>query len=232
MGSAKSQTQLSDFSLFIHTSGIRLSLSIRVIQELRLPDLTPYWARISVRQSTGLTNSQVTLIHPKLGRLGTPAPGDSFITLRHKTTIKDYLIKGGRRGFPGGSDGQDLSLTLGWEEPLEEGVEIHVSILAWKIPMDRGAWGVQSMGSQRARHSWVTKHSSTRTRRDTHNTHSARSKTLETLTDYLESPLLVQPSTTDPGPNPHRYWTRQASLYEKLKGTIHGLGNWPFSGLW
>ena len=30
--------------------------------------------------------------------------------------------------------------SLGWEDPLEEGMETHSSILAWKIPMDRGAW--------------------------------------------------------------------------------------------
>ena len=29
---------------------------------------------------------------------------------------------------------------LGWEDPLEEGMATHCSILAWKIPMDRGAW--------------------------------------------------------------------------------------------
>ena len=28
---------------------------------------------------------------------------------------------------------------LGWEEPLEEGMAIHSSILAWRISMDRGA---------------------------------------------------------------------------------------------
>ena len=27
-----------------------------------------------------------------------------------------------------------------WEDPLEEGMETHSSILAWRIPMDRGAW--------------------------------------------------------------------------------------------
>ena len=33
--------------------------------------------------------------------------------------------------------------TLGWEDPLEEGVVAHSSILAWKIPMDRGAqWAI------------------------------------------------------------------------------------------
>ena len=30
--------------------------------------------------------------------------------------------------------------SLGWEDPLEEGVATHSSILAWRIPMDRGAW--------------------------------------------------------------------------------------------
>ena len=29
---------------------------------------------------------------------------------------------------------------LGWEDPLEKGMATHSSILAWKIPMDRGAW--------------------------------------------------------------------------------------------
>ena len=31
-------------------------------------------------------------------------------------------------------------LSLGWEEPLEEDMATHSSILAWRIPMDRGAW--------------------------------------------------------------------------------------------
>ena len=29
---------------------------------------------------------------------------------------------------------------LGREDPLEEGLATHSSILAWRIPMDRGAW--------------------------------------------------------------------------------------------
>ena len=57
-------------------------------------------------------------------------------------------------GFPGGSEGKesaynagDLGLILGLgrspgedpREPLEEGMATHSSILAWRIPMDRGA---------------------------------------------------------------------------------------------
>ena len=30
--------------------------------------------------------------------------------------------------------------SLGWEDPLEEGVATHSIILAWRIPMDRGGW--------------------------------------------------------------------------------------------
>ena len=30
--------------------------------------------------------------------------------------------------------------SLGWEDPLEEEMATHCSILAWRIPMDRGAW--------------------------------------------------------------------------------------------
>ena len=29
---------------------------------------------------------------------------------------------------------------LGWEDPLEEGMATHSSVLAWRIPMDKGAW--------------------------------------------------------------------------------------------
>ena len=30
--------------------------------------------------------------------------------------------------------------SLGWEDPLEEGMATHSSINAWRIPMNRGAW--------------------------------------------------------------------------------------------
>ena len=30
--------------------------------------------------------------------------------------------------------------SLGWEDPLEEGMATNSSILSWRIPMYRGAW--------------------------------------------------------------------------------------------
>jgi len=39
--------------------------------------------------------------------------------------------------------------SLGREDPLEKGMATHSSILAWRIPMDRGAW-------------WATVHEATK----------------------------------------------------------------------
>ena len=36
--------------------------------------------------------------------------------------------------------------SLCWEDPLEEGMAIHSSILAWRIPKDREAWWVTVHG--------------------------------------------------------------------------------------
>ena len=42
--------------------------------------------------------------------------------------------------------------SLGWEDPLEEGMATHSSILAWRIPWTEDPGGIQSMGSQSIGH--------------------------------------------------------------------------------
>ena len=46
-------------------------------------------------------------------------------------------------GFPDGSEVKNPPAmqvrSLGCEDPLEEGMATHSSILAWRIPMERGA---------------------------------------------------------------------------------------------
>ena len=42
--------------------------------------------------------------------------------------------------------------SLGREDPLEEGMAIHSSILAWRIPWTEEPGGLQSMGSYRVVH--------------------------------------------------------------------------------
>ena len=45
---------------------------------------------------------------------------------------------------------------LGQEDPLEKEMAIHSNILAWRIPWTEEPGGLQSIGSQRVRHDWVT----------------------------------------------------------------------------
>ena len=45
---------------------------------------------------------------------------------------------------------------LNWEDPLEEGMATHSSILAWRIPWTEKPGRLQSMGSQRVWHDWAT----------------------------------------------------------------------------
>ena len=46
--------------------------------------------------------------------------------------------------------------SLRWEDPLEKEMATHSSILAWKVPWMEDPGGLQSMGSQRVGHDWVT----------------------------------------------------------------------------
>ena len=68
-------------------------------------------------------------------------------------------------GFSGGAVGKESTCqcrrhemwarSLGQEDPLEKGMATHSSILAWEISWMEEPAGLQSMGSQRAEHSWA-----------------------------------------------------------------------------
>ena len=69
-----------------------------------------------------------------------------------------------RFGFPGGSVVKNLPSkqekqvrSPGQEDPLEEEMATHSSILAWEISWTEEPGGLQSMGSQRVRHDLATK---------------------------------------------------------------------------
>ena len=61
-------------------------------------------------------------------------------------------------GFPGGSvlknlpanagDARDTGSIPGWEDPLEEEMATHPSILAWRVPWTEEPGGLQSVGPQ------------------------------------------------------------------------------------
>ena len=49
--------------------------------------------------------------------------------------------------------------SLGWEDPLEEGMATHSSTLAWRIPWTEEPGGLKSLGSHRVGHDRASKHS-------------------------------------------------------------------------
>ena len=66
-------------------------------------------------------------------------------------------------GFPGSASGKELACqcrkhnetwvqSLGWEDPLEEEMALHSSILAWEIPWTEEPGKLHSIGLQRVRH--------------------------------------------------------------------------------
>ena len=48
--------------------------------------------------------------------------------------------------------------SLGWEDPLEEGIATHSNILTWRIPWTEMPGRLQSTGSHRVRHNEATWH--------------------------------------------------------------------------
>ena len=51
--------------------------------------------------------------------------------------------------------------SLGWEDPMEQEMATHSSILVWEIPWTEEPGGRPSMGSQRVGHSQVHTHTPT-----------------------------------------------------------------------
>jgi len=51
--------------------------------------------------------------------------------------------------------------SLGQEDPLEEEMATHSSILAWRIPWAEEPGGLRSMGLQRGKHDYMTEHAHT-----------------------------------------------------------------------
>ena len=70
----------------------------------------------------------------------------------HNSTI--YV----RAGFPGGQMVKNLPSvwetwvrSLDWEDPLEEDMATHSSILDWRMPTDRGVWWATVHGIAKSR---------------------------------------------------------------------------------
>ena len=69
-------------------------------------------------------------------------------TLVIKTKIWTFLVTQTVKNLPAMQETRVRS--LGWEDPLEEGMATHSSILAWRILMDRGAWWATVHGVEKS----------------------------------------------------------------------------------
>ena len=85
--------------------------------------------------------------------------------LQASTHWASSVVLGIKNLFANAGDLRDTRVrSLGREDPLEEGMATHSSILAWRIPWTEEPGGLQSMGSQKAEHNRAHTHT-------THNIH-------------------------------------------------------------
>ena len=63
-----------------------------------------------------------------------------------------HLVHSLHTGASGEGPACQCGRQKGWEDPLEEGLAIHSSIIAWRIPWTEEPGGLQSMGSPRVSH--------------------------------------------------------------------------------
>ena len=58
-----------------------------------------------------------------------------------------------KKKLPAVQELQEMGVrSLGWKDPLKEGMATHSSILAWRIPWTEELGGLQSIGLQRVGH--------------------------------------------------------------------------------
>ena len=82
--------------------------------------------------------------------------------------------------------------SLDWEDPLEEGMATHSSILAWRIPIDRGAWQARVHGSQ----SWTRLRDKAQHRAElVNNVVVLRNSATHVYIHFPPSPSLIQAGT-------------------------------------
>ena len=74
----------------------------------------------------------------------------NIYTHTHITELLCYTL-----GTNSGSDSKELACDVGdpgGEDSLEKNTATHSGILAWRIPVDKGAWRAAVHGSQRVGH--------------------------------------------------------------------------------
>ena len=99
------------------------------------------WSRSVVSDSSAIPRTVAHQAPPSMGFSrqeywsGVPLPSPTYRVPRIK---RASLVAQTGKNLP--APRETWVRLLGWEDPLEEGMTTHSNILAWRIPMDRGAW--------------------------------------------------------------------------------------------
>ena len=76
-----------------------------------------------------------------------------MLTLYSIAIVSTSLMTQWVKNMPAVQETQETrAQSLGREDPLEEEMATHSSIIAWKIPWTEESSGLQSVGSKRVRH--------------------------------------------------------------------------------
>ena len=137
-GVAKSWTRLGNFTFTFHALEKEVATHSSVLA----------WRIPGMREPGGLPS------------MGSHRVGHDWSDLAAAAAHRKHSIIG-RHDFPGGSDGEesscsvgDLGLIPGLGRSLEGGMATHSSILAWRISGTEEPSGLPSMGSHRVGHDW------------------------------------------------------------------------------
>ena len=85
--------------------------------------------------------------------MGSYRVGHDLATGKQQRCMGGFPGSSAVKNLPAGQEMQELrGPSLGREDPLEEGMATHSSILAWRIPWTEAPSGLQSIGLQRVGH--------------------------------------------------------------------------------
>ena len=115
------------------------------VTQSRLTLCEPCTLRSAAHRAPPSTVTPWTVVHQA-------PPSTGFSTQEYRSGLPFLWIQGSQ-SFPGGSDGKESPAmwetwvrSLGWEDPLEEGMATHSSILAWGTPRQRSLVGCIPQG--------------------------------------------------------------------------------------
>ena len=100
-----------------------------------------------------------------------------------------------------------------WEDPLEKEMATHCSILAWRIPRTEEPGGLQSMGSPRVGHHWVT------------NTQRRETETQRATCSRSHDWWVVKGSShrlSDPSSGPHSKSAQLTKHWQRFDSRVYG----------